>query len=156
MKVATEPCYIYNDKLSIVKFKKSEIILEKLLHKDITEAIIEAYYNVYSELGYGFLERVYQNAMIIELKNAGFDIEAQKRINVSYKNSIVGDYFADIVVENTVILELKASERLIHENELQLLNYLRATEIEIGLLFNFGKKAEFRRKIFTNDRKRLN
>jgi GxxExxY protein len=77
-------------------------------------------------------------------------------IKVHYKGLLVGDYFADIIVENLVILELKASEVLVHENELQLLNYLRATDIEVGLLLNFGKKAEFRRKIFTNDRKNLN
>ena len=77
-------------------------------------------------------------------------------IKVHYKGLLVGDYFADIIVENSVILELKASEVLVYENELQLLNYLRATDIEVGLLLNFGKKAEFRRKIFTNDRKNLN
>jgi GxxExxY protein len=130
--------------------------MENLLHENITEQIIKTYYEVYNELGYGFLERVYQNAMILELKNKGLNVESQKMIKVHYKGLLVGDYFADIIVENLVILELKASEVLVHENELQLLNYLRATDIEVGLLLNFGKKAEFRRKIFTNDRKNLN
>ncbi|MDO8998817.1 MAG: GxxExxY protein [Bacteroidota bacterium] len=129
--------------------------METLLHENITEQIIKTYYEVYNKLGYGFLERVYQNAMLFELKNKGLDAEAQKMIKVHYKGFLVGDYFADIIVENSVILELKASEVLVHENELQLLNYLRATDIEVGLLLNFGKKAEFRRKIFTNDRKCL-
>ncbi len=130
--------------------------MEKLLHKEITDIIIKTYYEVYNELGYGFLERVYQNAMLHELQENGLKVEAQKKINVHYKGLLVGDYFADIIVENVVILELKASEVLVYENELQLLNYLRATDIEVGLLLNFGKKAEFRRKIFTNNRKNLN
>jgi len=130
--------------------------MEKLLHKEVTDIIIKTYYEVYNELGYGFLEKVYQNAMLHELRENGLKVEAQKKINVHYKSILVGDYFADIVVENVVILELKASEVLVYENELQLLNYLRATDIEVGLLLNFGKKAEFRRKIFTNDRKNLN
>lgn len=130
--------------------------MDKLLHKEITDIVIKTYYEVYNELGYGFLERVYQNAMLFELKNKGLNVEAQKMIKVHYKGLLVGDYFADIIVEESVILELKASEVLVYENELQLLNYLRATNIEVGLLLNFGKKAEFRRKIFTNDRKNLN
>ena len=129
--------------------------MEKLLHNEITDLIIKTYYEVYNELGYGFLERVYQNAMLLELRNNGLNVQSQKMIKVYYKGLLVGDYFADIIVENVVILELKASEILVYENELQLLNYLRATDIEVGLLLNFGKKAEFRRKIFTNDRKNL-
>ncbi len=129
--------------------------MENLLYKNITDQIIKTYYEVYNELGYGFLERVYQNAMLLELKNKGLVVESQKMIKVHYKGLLVGDYFADIIVENSVILELKASEVLVYENELQLLNYLRATNIEVGLLLNFGKKAEFRRKIFTNERKNL-
>lgn len=129
---------------------------ESLLHKDMTEAIIKTYYEVYNELGYGFLEKVYQNAMFIELKEKGFIVEAQKKILVHYKETIVGEYFADILVNNAVILELKSCESLVPEHETQLLNYLRATEFEVGILFNFGKKAAFRRKIYTNDHKKLN
>ena len=129
------------------------MIMEKLLHKEITDAVIKIYYEVYNELGYGFLEKVYQNSMYLELKQRGFDVEAQKQIKVFYKGFFVGEYYADLIVNNSVILELKASEVLVYENELQLLNYLRATDKEVGLLLNFGKKAEFKRLIFTNDRK---
>lgn len=129
--------------------------MTELRYNDITDAIISAYYTVYNDLGFGFLEKVYQNAMLVELRSKGLFVESQKRILVYYKKIMVGDYFADIVVNNKIILELKANETLVHENELQLINYLRATEIEVGLLLNFGKKAEFRRKIFTNDRKSI-
>ncbi|MFN3638651.1 MAG: GxxExxY protein [Chloroherpetonaceae bacterium] len=128
--------------------------MEKLLHKEITDAVIKAYYDVYNELGYGFLEKVYQNAMHLELKRRGLYVEAQKQVKVYYKGIEVGDYYADLVVGDLVIVELKANEMLAYENELQLLNYLRATDKEIGMLLNFGKKAEFRRLIFTNDRKK--
>ncbi len=130
-----------------------KIVMEKLLYNDITNGIIKIYYDVYNELGYGFLEKVYQNSMYLELKNRGFEVEAQKQIKVCYKGIEVGEYYADLVINDLIILELKANEVLVYENELQLLNYLRATNKEIGLLLNFGKKAEFRRLIFTNDRK---
>ncbi len=127
----------------------------ELLHKEITDAIINVYYDVYNELGHGFLEKVYQNSMYLELKHKGFQVEAQKQIKVRYKGIEVGEYYADLIINDTIILELKASEVLVHENALQLLNYLRATDKEVGLLFNFGKKAEFKRLIFTNDRKKI-
>jgi GxxExxY protein len=127
--------------------------MEKLLHQELTKSIINVYYDVYNELGYGFLEKVYQNSMYLELKNRGFKVEAQKMIKVYYKKTEVGEYFADLLVNDLVIVELKASEVLVYQNELQLLNYLKATDKEIGLLLNFGKKAEFKRLIFTNDRK---
>jgi len=120
------------------------------LHQDLTEKIIRAYYNVYNELGYGFLEKVYENAFMIELKSLGLNCEKQKPISVSFKGYKVGEYFADIIVENKVIIELKAAEVLVEEHEAQLLNYLRVTEIEVGLLFNFGKKPQFKRQIFEN------
>ncbi len=124
-----------------------------LLHKEITDIILKCYYNVYNALGYGFLEKVYNNAMFNELIEAGLNCEKQKPIKVFYKDKIVGDYFADIVVNDKVIIELKACEALCEPHEMQLINYLRATDIEVGLLLNFGKKPEFKRKIFTNDRK---
>ena len=120
------------------------------LHQDLTEKFIRAYYNVYNELGYGFLEKVYENAFMIELKSLRLNCEKQKPISVSFKGHNVGEYFADIIVENKVIIELKAAEGIIEEHEAQLLNYLRATEIEVGLLFNFGKKPQFKRQIFEN------
>lgn len=126
----------------------------KYLHQDLTERIIKAYYNVYNELGYGFLEKVYENAMMIELKTLELKCEKQKPISVSFKGFSVGEYFADIIVENKVIIELKAAECLIEEHEAQLLNYLRATDIEVGLLLNFGKKPQFKRQLFENTYKK--
>ncbi len=127
--------------------------MKNLLHKETTDAIIKIYFEVYNELGYGFLEKIYQNAMYLELKARGFQVDAQKQIKVFYKGVVVGEYYADLFVNNEIIVELKASEVLVYENQLQLINYLRATNIEIGLLLNFGKNAEFKRLIFTNDRK---
>ena len=128
---------------------------ESLLYKDITEEIISAYYYVYNELGYGFLEKVYENAMLIELKSRGFNVESQKIIKVHFKDSVVGEYFADLIVEDKIILELKSCEALALEHEVQLFNYLKATNIEVGLLFNFGKRTAFKRKIFTNDNTKI-
>ncbi|GGP04332.1 hypothetical protein GCM10010992_16040 [Cloacibacterium rupense] len=119
-------------------------------HSEITEIIIKSFYKVYNKLGYGFLEKVYENAMYIELKNEGLFVEKQKPIKVYYNKTEVGNYFADLVVNECIIVELKASESLCEEHEFQLINYLKATEIEIGLLLNFGKKPDFKRKIFTN------
>lgn len=128
---------------------------ESLLHQDITEEIISTYYYVYNELGYGFLEKVYENAMLIELKSRGFKVESQKLIKVYFKDTIVGEYFADIVVNDKIILELKSCEALAPEHEVQLFNYLKATKIEVGLLFNFGKRTAFKRKIFANENKKF-
>jgi len=122
------------------------------LHSEITALIIKCFYKVYNELGFGFLEKVYQNSLLIELRNAGLYCEPQQPIKVFYQEIVVGEYFADIVVNNCVIVELKAAEALVEEHEFQLINYLKATEIKIGLLLNFGKKPEVQRKIFTNDR----
>ena len=125
----------------------------ELLHQELTDRIIKSFYKVYNELGFGFLEKVYENAMFLELTSSGLFCEKQKPIKVFYNERIVGEYFADIVVNECVIIELKATEALVEEHELQLINYLKATEIEIGLLLNFGKKPVFKRKIFTNDKK---
>lgn len=125
------------------------------LHKELTERIIKCFYEVYNTLGYGFLEKVYEHALMLELSKEGLLAKNQQPIKVYYKNDLVGDYYADIIVEDKIILELKAAEAVIEEHECQLINYLKATNIEIGLLLNFGKKPEVRRKIFTNDRKDL-
>ena len=124
---------------------------ESYKHSDLTEKIIEAFYKVYNTLGFGFLEKVYENAMYLELSNMGLSVQKQLRIKVFYEGSEVGDYFADLIVDEKVIIELKASETLCGEHEFQLINYLKATEIEVGLLLNFGKKPTFKRKIFSND-----
>jgi GxxExxY protein len=124
-----------------------------LLHQELTDVIIKTFYEVYNELGYGFLEKVYQNSLYLELKKKGYKVEAQKKINVYYKGTEVGEYFADLIIENAVILELKAADCIVKDFENQILNYLRATDCEVGLLFNFGKKPEFKRKIYENNRK---
>lgn len=126
-----------------------------LLHEDVTEKIIRAFYTVYNHLGFGFLEKVYENALLIELRKMGLIAERQVAIKVYYQEFTIGEYFADIIVNDCVIIELKAAEGIVEEHELQLINYLKATEAEIGLLLNFGKKPEFRRKIFTNDTKKI-
>jgi GxxExxY protein len=122
-------------------------------HKALTDLIIKTYFEVYNALGYGFLERVYQNAMYLALKNAGLEVVPQQRIQVYYKNEVVGDFFADIIVNDVVILELKATSCLLEVHEMQLINYLKATNIEIGLLLNFGTEPEFCRKMWVNERK---
>jgi len=126
-----------------------------MLHEEISGLILESFYKVYNTLGFGFLEKVYENALMIELRKRGIECRQQQHIEVFYEKERVGDYYADIIVENKVILELKAAKSIAEEHEFQLLNYLKATKIEIGLLLNFGRKPEFKRKIFTNDRKNL-
>ncbi|MGB5288930.1 MAG: GxxExxY protein [Ignavibacteriaceae bacterium] len=125
-----------------------------MLHGNITELIIKAFYKVYNTLGYGFLEKVYENAMRIELSNIGLNVIQQKNIKVYYEADQVGDYFADLLVNDLIIVELKAAENICEEHEAQLLNYLKATDIEVGLLLNFGKEPQFKRKYFTNDKKK--
>jgi len=124
-----------------------------MLHPEITDKILKAFFKVNDTLGYGFLEKVYENAMKIELCKMGRKVEQQKNIRVYYDGIEVGDYFSDLIIDDLVIVELKAAESLCPEHEAQLINYLRASKIEVGLLLNFGRKAEFRRKIFTNDMK---
>ncbi|MCF6295241.1 MAG: GxxExxY protein [Flavobacteriaceae bacterium] len=119
-------------------------------HSEVTEKIIQCFYKVYNTLGYGFLEKVYENALYLELRSLGLFVEKQKQIKVFYENQKVGEYFADLVVSESVIIELKAAESLCEEHEFQLINYLKATEIEVGLLLNFGKEPQVKRKIFTN------
>jgi len=123
-------------------------------HKEITDKIIGAFYKVYNELGYGFLEKVYENAMFIELRKHGLFVEKQKNILVFYEGEMVGDYYTDLIVSEKVIIELKACESLREEHEAQLTNYLKATNIEVGLLLNFGFKPELKRKIFDNEYKK--
>ncbi len=124
---------------------------ENYKHSDITDKIIKCFYKVYNTLGYGFLEKVYENAMFLELRNLGLFVERQKQIKVYYESEKVGEYFADLIVSKAVIVELKAVESLCEEHEYQLINYLKATEIEVGLLLNFGKNSELKRKVFSNN-----
>lgn len=122
-------------------------------HEELTEKIIKAFYKVYNTLGYGFLEKVYENALYIELTGMGFNVQKQKKHLVYYFGHIVGDYCADLIVDGLIVLELKANEYVVEANENQLINYLKATTLEVGLLLNFSKKPEVKRKIFENDKK---
>ncbi len=123
-------------------------------HEDLTERIIAAFYQVYNTLGWGFLEKVYRNALQHELAKRGLRVVPNDKIDVFYDGVHVGEYFADLVVEGLVILELKAVEHLLPEHEAQLLNYLKATTIDVGLLLNFGPKPQVRRKVFETARSR--
>ena len=122
-------------------------------HKDVTELIIKAFYTVYNILGYGFLEKVYENAMVIELRKLGLKVVPQAPIVVYYDGQEVGEYSADLLVEDAVIVELKATRTLAPEHEAQLLNYLKATRYEVGLLLNFGPQPQIKRKVYDNERK---
>ena len=120
----------------------------KILYKDLSDKVIKCFYIVYDELGGGFLESVYEKSLKIELEDMGIASENQKSVDVYYKNKLVGDFRADIVAEEKILIEIKAVSRLLPLHEAQLLNYLKATGIRIGLLVNFGERLEFRRKIF--------
>ena len=122
-------------------------------YKELTEKIIKIFYRVYNKLGYGFLEKAYENAMMMAFKKECVPAVSQSAIKVVYEDEIIGEYFADILVDNKVIVEIKTAKCLSIENEAQLLNYLKATEIEVGLLLNFGPKPDLKRKVFDNTRK---
>ena len=130
--------------------KKRDIKQIDMLRKELTDKIIACFYKVYTNLGYGFLEKVYENTMLVELNKNGLKAISQYPVKVKYDGVSVGEYFADIIVEDKAITELKANANLVSENILQLQNYLKATNIEVGLLLNFGKKPEIRRKTFHN------
>jgi GxxExxY protein len=126
-----------------------------MLHEELTDKIICAFYNVYNILGNGFLEKVYENALAVELQKIGLSVTQQESVKVYYDGIQVGDYYADIVVDGLVILELKVAESLKNEHYAQLTNYLKATDKEVGLLLNFGKKPEFKRIVLGNDSKTI-
>jgi len=121
-------------------------------YKEITDVILKSFYEVYNELGDGFLESVYENALYIVLTGDGLCVERQKDIGVFFRGKVIGDFKADLIVNEKVILELKAVRTLNPAHEAQLINYLKATNIEVGLLLNFGKKPEFKRFIYDNKR----
>ena len=119
-------------------------------HKELTEKIISCAYKVYNELGFGFLESVYEKSLMIELRKAGLQAKEQTPINVFYEGEVVGEFFADILVEGKVILELKSVRCVIRAHEVQLVNYLQATQTSVGLILNFGKeKVEVKRKVLS-------
>jgi GxxExxY protein len=124
--------------------------MEDRLHSQLTDLIICCFYNVYNVLGYGFLEKVYENALQIELEKIGIEATTQVPISVSYSGRVVGDYFCDLLVDNRVIVEIKAAQVLMAGHEAQLLNYLKATGLEVGLLLNFGPDPQVRRRVYAN------
>jgi len=124
-------------------------------HKEITDIILKAFFEVYNELGDGFLESVYESALYIVLTGYGLCAERQKDISVFFRGNILGNFRADLIVEEKVVLEIKALRTLDPAHEAQLINYLKATNIEVGLLLNFGKKPEFKRFVFDNKRKKI-
>ena len=126
---------------------------QDLKYKTLTQAIIALFYKVYNKLGYGFLEKIYENALMYEFKKAEIPAVAQSPIKVIYEGEVLGEYFADILVAEKVIVEIKAAKNLAADHKAQLLNYLKATDKEVGLLLNFGPKPEISRKVFDNDKK---
>lgn len=127
---------------------------EQFKHSDLTEKIIGTFYEVYNELGFGFLESVYENSLAIALREQGLEIHQQIAVPVWFRGKQVGDFDADILVNRLVFLELKAVRAIDPAHVAQLMNYLKATDIEVGLLLNFGPKPEFKRIVFGNERKR--
>jgi len=116
-------------------------------HQELTRNIINAAYKVHNTLGCGFLEKVYHKALVVELDKRGFSIQSQKPISVKYENQVVGEYFADIVVEDKVIVEVKAVEKINSIFEAQLLNYLKASELKVGLIVNFADLVQIKRMV---------
>jgi len=128
---------------------------DKFKHKDITDIILGSFYEVYNELGDGFLESVYENALYIVLTGYGLSVQKQKDISVFFRNNLIGTFKADLIVNEKVIIELKAVRNLAAAHEAQLINYLKAINIEVGLLLNFGRKPEFKRFVYDNKRKNI-
>ena len=128
---------------------------ESFKQSDLTNIILRCFYTVYNKLGYGFLEKVYEKALLIELRKNGLNAVRQVPLKVYYDSVEIGDYFADIIVDNAIIIEIKAAEGLAEIHEAQLINYLKATSIEVGLLLNFGKTPQCKRKVFSNQFKKL-
>lgn len=126
-----------------------------LKHGELTEKILGVYYDVYNELGPGFIESVYEKALAIALREGGLQVQTQFSIPVWFRGQLVGNFSADVLVNGVVLLELKAAKTLDMVHQAQLMHYLKATDIEVGLLLNFGGRAEFRRIVFENERKKI-
>ena len=122
-------------------------------HSELTEIIIQTFHEVYRELGYGFAEVVYRNSLQVALLQKGLEAKTEVPISVRFRGAVVGDFKADLVVNKCVLLELKAADGIVAAHEAQLLNYLRTTSLEVGLILNFGPKPQVRRLIFENSRK---
>jgi GxxExxY protein len=126
-----------------------------LKHAELTEKIIGVFYDVYNELGHGFLESTYAEALVVALEETGLSAAREVPVPVWFRNRKVGQYYADLLVEGMILLELKAARNLESAHEAQLLHYLRATDVEVGLLLNFGLRPQFRRLLFDNERKKI-
>jgi GxxExxY protein len=124
------------------------------MHEELTEKIIGVFFDVYNELGYGFLESVYEQGMVVALEDAGLKVQQQVPTPVWFRTRQIAEFRCDLLVEKKVLLELKAARAIEKSHEAQLLNYLKATEIEVGLLLNFGERPQFRRLLFDNPRKK--
>jgi len=122
-------------------------------YADLSNRIIKIFYQVHKELGFGFSEKIYQRALAIAMRESGFKVDEQVVIKVYYQGEVIGEFFADMVVNDVILLELKSTSTILDEHDAQLLNYLKATEFEVGYILNFGKSATFKRKVFDNDRK---
>jgi GxxExxY protein len=122
---------------------------QELLQRNLTQRIIGVFYVVYNELGSGFVESVYQNAMALALKEAGLSVEQQYPLTVTFRGQVVGEFRVDLLIEQKVVVELKAVAQLTSAHEVQLVNYLKATGTGVGLLLNFGRQAQFRRRVLT-------
>jgi len=125
-----------------------------MLHKELTSEIINAFYAVYNSLGHGFLEKVYENALVHELEKRGYKVQQQVPIKVHYDDMVVGEYFVDVLIEDKVILELKAAAAISEAHIAQLINYLKATKMEVGFVFNFGPKPAVERRVLHKNHKR--
>lgn len=125
-----------------------------LKHEELSKKIIAAAYNIHKELGQGFLEKVYKNALAIELQEAGIKCDLEVPMSVRYHGHVVGDYVADMIVEDKIIVEAKAVSELNSVHEVQLVNYLKATGIQVGLLINFGRSIQVKRRVFGYDMER--
>lgn len=123
--------------------------MSELLHGNVTSAILRSFYSVYNDLGYGFLEKVYENAMFGKLRDDGLSVRQQFPVRVVYEGRTIGDFFADLMINERVIVEIKSVEYVSRAHEAQLVNYLKATGIEVGMLLNFGPQADFRRRVLT-------
>lgn len=122
-------------------------------HSELSKKILKVFFEVHTELGFGFSEKIYQKAYAIALCEAGMKVDEQVPVKVYFRGQLVGEFFADMVVNDSILLELKSASMIIEEHEAQLLNYLKSTEIEVGYVLNFGKSASFKRKVFDNHRK---
>jgi GxxExxY protein len=121
-----------------------------ILHGNVSEKVIKSFYHVYNTLGYGFLEKVYENALRVSLCKLGVDVAQQMPVAVQFEGEVVGEYFADLLVSGVIVVEVKVADAIAPEHEAQVINYLNATGYQVGMILNFGPKPEFRRKVLTH------